>query len=224
MEAMESPSEVLKKIAAPPVGDEWVAGAVLAAEASITKLLDEFRLQPFIHRVEHSVHVRLVQLLSEWEHVRGLHPIGDSGFVTQLIHKEWPEFIPRKKAGEPVRVRRRGSFDLAVLAPSQIRTATLEQFANGLIDAPIVIELGLDYGPAHLQGDLDKLENSAVQHRYLVHLSRTPSAEQGRTEEIIAGITPPTQIAYMHHDRKWKRVRLRHLGSPEITEAAYSPQ
>ena len=39
-----------------------------AVEASITKLMDEFRVQPFIHRVEHSLHIRLVQLLGEWEH------------------------------------------------------------------------------------------------------------------------------------------------------------
>ena len=32
----------------PPPGDEWVAEAVKAVEASITKLIDEFRAQPFI--------------------------------------------------------------------------------------------------------------------------------------------------------------------------------
>jgi hypothetical protein len=78
-----------------------------------------------------------------------------AAFLTQLLHKEWPEFIPRKKAGEPMRALRRGSFDLAVLAPSQLRAATLKQVEDGPIDAPIVIELGLDYGPVHLQGDLD---------------------------------------------------------------------
>jgi hypothetical protein len=84
----------------PPPGDEWVAEAVKAVEASITKLIDEFRAQPFIHRVEHSLHARLMQLLSEWEHLRGWYPIGDSGFKTQLIHKEWPETKPRKKEPE----------------------------------------------------------------------------------------------------------------------------
>jgi hypothetical protein len=216
------PGEARKKVKAPPSGDEWVAGAVQAAEASVTKLLDEFRVQPFIHRVEHSVHVRLVQLLSEWEHLRGLYPIGGSGFRTQLIHKEWPEARPRKKEGEPLADGRRGSFDLVVLAPSQLQEATLEQFKAGRLDAPIVIELGLGYGPVHLQGDLDKLMNSAVQHRYLVHLSRTPSGHQGRTERIIADINAPTRIAYMRHDLERKKVRFRYLGSPHITEAEYS--
>src|ERR1700730_15312602 len=45
-------------VPAPPLGDEWVAEAVKAVEASITKLIDEFREQPFIHRIEHSLHAR----------------------------------------------------------------------------------------------------------------------------------------------------------------------
>ena len=84
-------------VPAPPHGDVWVAEAVAAVEASITKLMDEFRVQPFIHRVERSLHIRLVQLLGEWEHLRGWYPIGGGGFKTQLIHKEWPEARPRKK-------------------------------------------------------------------------------------------------------------------------------
>ena len=95
--------------------------------------LDEFRAQPFIHRAEHSLHVRLVQLLGEWEHLQGWHPIGDSGFKTQLIHKVWPETMPRKKKAEPLADRRRGSFDLVVPAPSQLRAATLAQFTGGRI-------------------------------------------------------------------------------------------
>jgi hypothetical protein len=81
------PGKAAEIVPAPPPGDSWVAEAVTAVEASITKLIDEFRVQPFIHRVEHSLHVRLVQLLGEWEHLRGWYPIGDSGFKTQLIHK-----------------------------------------------------------------------------------------------------------------------------------------
>jgi hypothetical protein len=121
------PGKAGQIVPAPPQGDGWVAEAVTAVEASITKLIDEFRVQPCIHRVEHSLHIRLVQLLGEWEHLRGWYPIGDSGFKTQLIHKEWPEARPRKK---PNRTgdRRRGSFDLVVLAPSQLQRTDLEQF------------------------------------------------------------------------------------------------
>jgi hypothetical protein len=72
----------------------------------------------------------------------GWYPIGDSGFKTQLIHKEWPEARPRRKL-DLTADRRRGSFDLVVLAPSQLDRTALEQFRAGRIDAPIVIELGL---------------------------------------------------------------------------------
>lgn len=114
------PGKAGEIVPAPPLGDGWVAEAVMAVKASITKLIDEFRVQPFIHRVEHSLHIRLVQLLGEWEHLRGWYPIGDSDFKTQLIHKEWPEARPRKKP-DLTADRRRGSFDLVVLAPSQLR-------------------------------------------------------------------------------------------------------
>lgn len=206
----------------PPPGDEWVAEAVKAVEASITKLIDEFRAQPFIHRVEHSLHARFMQLLSEWDHLRGWYPISDSGFKTQLIHKEWPEARPRKKKPELIVDRRRGSFDMVVLAPSQLEEATREQFTVGRIDAPIVIELGLGYWNDHLRGDREKLANSQVQHPYLVHLSRMPSGHQEETEVIIAGIEAPTQIAYVHHDLEQRKVYVRYLGSPEITQVEHS--
>jgi hypothetical protein len=79
-DAAALPAKSGETVPAPPLGDGWVAEAVTAVEASITKLIDEFRVQPFIHRVEHSLHIRLVQLLGEWEHLRGWYPIGDSGF------------------------------------------------------------------------------------------------------------------------------------------------
>src|SRR5690349_12913065 len=126
-------------IPSPAVGDGWVAEAVMAVEASITRLIDEFVAHPFIHRVEHSLHVRFAQLLGEWEHLRGLYPIGASGFRTQLIHKEWPEARPRRKGTEET--RRRGNVDLAILTPAQLAQATLDQFTEGRISAPIVVEL-----------------------------------------------------------------------------------
>jgi hypothetical protein len=210
-------------VPAPPHGDGWVAEAVAAVEASITKLMDEFRVQPFIHRVEHSLHIRLVQLLGEWEHPRGWYPIGGSGFKTQLIHKEWPEARPRKKP-DLIADRRRGSFDLVVLAPSQLQRTALEQFIVGRINAPIVIELGLNYGKQHLTGDRHKLANSEVQHPYLVHLSRMPSSQQGETEDIVAMIKERPKIAYFHHDLEVKEVSYRYLGSPDITKEKYPPR
>jgi hypothetical protein len=128
-------------------------------------------------------------------------------------------------AEEEARADRRqaqGSFDVVVLAPSQLEKATLEQFTVGRIDAPIVIELGLGYWTDHLSGDREKLTNSRVQHPYLVHLSRIPSGYQEETEASIAGIEAPAQIAYVHHDLEHKKVYVRHLGSPEITQIEHS--
>ena len=53
-------------------------------------------------------------------------------FGTWLIHKEWPETLPGRD------VDRRGLFDLAVLAPSQLAQASIDQFRQGRIHAPIV--------------------------------------------------------------------------------------
>jgi hypothetical protein len=150
------PGAAADPIPSPAVGDGWVAEAVKAVEASITRLIDEFVDHPFIHRVEHSLHIRFAQLLGEWEHLRGLYPIGASGFRTQLIHKEWPEARPRRREGTED-ARRRGNVDLAILTPAQLAQASLDQFIDGRISAPIVIELGLDYTDKHLTEDLGKL-------------------------------------------------------------------
>ena len=164
-----------------------------------------------------------MRLLGEWEHLRGWYPIGGSGFKTQLIRKEWPGARPRKKP-DLIADRRRGSFDLVVLAPSQLQRTALEQFIVGRINAPIVIELGLNYGKQHRTGDRHKLANSEVQHPYLVHLSRMPSSRQGATEDIIAGIRERPKIACFHHDLEVKEVSCRYLGSPDITKEKYPPR
>ncbi|MGZ3391793.1 MAG: hypothetical protein ACXVCF_19665 [Isosphaeraceae bacterium] len=148
-------------IPAPKEGDPWIANAVKAVEASITKFANEFRVHPFAHRVEHSLHVRLVQLLSEWDELRGWHPLKAGGFKSQLIHKEWPETYGEElKNGTN---KRRGSFDIAIVPPDQLRRASIDQFRLGRIAAPIVIELGLGYWDTHLLADHKKLEDSKVQ-------------------------------------------------------------
>jgi hypothetical protein len=111
-----------------------------------------------------------------------------------------------------------------VLAPSQLQRTALEQFIVGRIDAPIVIELGLNYGEQHLTGDRQKLANSEIQHPYLVHLSRMPSSRQGATEDIIAGIRERPKTAYFHRDLEVKEVSYRYLGSPDITKEKYPPR
>jgi hypothetical protein len=162
------------------VDDEWVTQAVDAVEAAITKLVDQFLQDPFTHRVEHSLHVQLYRLLCESDQLNRMHPIGGTGFKTQLIHKEWPETKPRPgKNG-------RGSFDLAILSPGQLaKVQTIEQFIHGRIAAPIVVELGLCYQDVHLNGDIGKLLASKIQHPYLVHFSRLRSHKRPTTEAII---------------------------------------
>ena len=59
----------------------------------------------------------------------GLHPIGNTGHRTQLIHKEWPETRPRQDKGG------RGNFDFAILDPLQLAEARIDQFAGGHIEA-----------------------------------------------------------------------------------------
>lgn len=100
----------------------------------------------------------------------------------------------------------------------------LEQFRAGRIDAPIVVELGLNYGGQHLAGDRQKLANSAVQHPYLVHLSRMPSSRRGATEAVIAEISERPKIAYVHHDLEVKEVSYRHLASADITKERHLPR
>ena len=173
-------------IPAPKENDPWVANAVKAVEASITKFANEFRAHPFSHRVEHSLHVRLVQLLSEWDELRGWHPLKEGGFKSQLIHKEWPETYGEElKNGTS---KRRGSFDIAIVTPDQLRRASIDQFRLGRIAAPIVIELGLGYWDKHLLADHKKLEDSKIQHGYLIHLSRMPSARRMHTENLMSGM------------------------------------
>ena len=214
-------------IPSPAAGDGWAAEAVKAVEASITRLIDEFVAHPFIHRVEHSLHVRFAQLLGEWEHLRGLYPIGASGFRTQLIHKEWPEAKPRRREGTG-ETRRRGNVDLAILTPAQLAQASLDQFTEGRISAPIVVELGLDYTDTHLTEDLDKLENSQVSHAYLVHLSRVQSARNIAAEAAIGRAVTRTRhtgikLAYARHDLVRRRVFVKHLNDAAITSTDQAP-
>jgi len=206
-------------VPAPRKDDPWVADAVKAVEASITKLVDEFRVHPFAHRVEHSWHVRLVQLLSEWDELRGWHPLKEGGFKSQLIHKEWPETYGEElKNGTS---KRRGSFDIAIVTPDQLRRASIDQFRLGRIAAPIVIELGLGYWDTHLLADHKKLKDSNIRHGYLVHLSRMPSARQMCTEKLINRMQ---NVVYVHHDIPKRRVFYKALDGEPITEEDYSAE
>lgn len=147
-----------------------------------------------MHRVEHSLHVRLYDILS------GVGGFGQSctfdhgRHQTMMIHKEWPETVPRpKKKG-------RGNFDLAILAPNQLSEATLPQFVGGHIEAAIVIEVGLNYGYSHLENDYKKLVSSGVRAGYLVDLRRIGRPDS-RSHHLVENLKTPIRAAYAHHQR-----------------------
>lgn len=145
----------------------WVKRAMCITETCIDELVREFLEVPYLHRVEHSIHTRLYAILSTQPHFDRHFPLAEGGMITQPIHKEWPESIPRPEKGN-----RRGNFDLAILSPHRLRACTLRDFSMGRVVPSIVIEMGLNYGEGHLALDAEKLLNSRIQHGYLVHLVR----------------------------------------------------
>jgi hypothetical protein len=197
--AARGKTDVLSPLVRAAINDAWVSEAVPLVEDAIGSLVDAFVSAPYLHRVEHSFHAELISELRRHDKLRACVEIGGPGLTTQLIHKEWPETVVRGGRGK--HVERRGLFDIVVLAPVQFEEATLEQFLQGRIEPPIVIEVGLDYGLKHLDGDIHKLLTSDVHHPYLIHLSRIgPRVEE--VEDRINGIAtsvPPLQVAYVHH-------------------------
>ena len=92
----------------------WFSQAISAVDGAVDALVDEFAKFPYMHRVEHCLHTRLVELLRQKKTLCGTHQIGYTGEWTQLVHKEWPETIPRPgKSG-------RGNFDVVVLSPTAV--------------------------------------------------------------------------------------------------------
>jgi hypothetical protein len=169
----------------------WMASAVPAVEAAINELIKEFVEEPFLHRVEHSLHIRLYELIAQHPSFQGRFQIGKSQHSTQLVHKEWPETVPRKDKNG------RGNFDLAILSRNQLATAELWQFDGGHIEAAIVIEVGLNYDYKHLYGDHEKLLSSSVKAGYLVDLRRRGQPDTA-SERLVCDPTPPIRAAYAH--------------------------
>jgi hypothetical protein len=173
------------------LNDPWLSEARQAVERAIDRLVTEFLDFPYLHRVEHSLHTRLVALMAEEEALAGNFPVGTGLAVTQLIHKEWPETLPR-----PEKRNRRGNFDLAVLAPQQLaQCPSVADFLTGRLAAPIAVEVGLDYDYAHLAADRDKVLNSRVPFGYLVHLSREWPPDP-RAEQLVQAPSGDVRAAY----------------------------
>jgi hypothetical protein len=189
-------------IPSPNVDDPWLVRARDVVETSINRLVDEFMKEPFLHRVEHSVHAQLFCMLVKDPELGQTYKIGDTGRLTQLVHKEWPETHIDRESGS----WKRGSFDLAVLAPSQVAQASLQQIRTGRIEAGIVIEMGLNYRLSHLDQDYKKLVTNNVGAGYLVHLSRDNS-RSAEVEDFLrrVDLDPRIKIAYGHWGERGER-------------------
>jgi len=180
-EAVAEVLELLNPDRYSPDEDPWLPQAANLVEESIDYLIQEFLDCPYLHRVEHSIHAQLFHILVSHEELAKRVILGDGFAKTQLIHKEWPESVAREN-------NRRGNFDLAVLSPQLIKTCpSISAFRSGYLEAPIVIEMGLDYDAEHLARDALKLINSKPKRGYLIHLVRELPRERS-TEKIVLGI------------------------------------
>ncbi len=196
-----------------PDKDPWLAEAIPLVERSIDQLLVDFIKSPYHHRVEHSIHAELYRLLKLHPELARCVTIGDGETETQLVHKEWPETKPREE-----KQNRRGNFDLAVLTPHLLKDCqNIDVFRNGRIRAPVVIEMGLDYGFKHLDQDVEKLKNSKPTHGYIIHLTRQLPREPD-TEALILDIEKRSRIktAYALVSGTYKAYK--RLGDREIKE------
>ena len=165
--AMDSPLEsaTTRVQIDPQPRSSWESNARAAVEQSIDQFILEFIEFPYLHRVEHSVHCELFQILARRKIFSRTYPMGR--WLTQPIHKEWPEYLARPEKGN-----RRGNFDLSVLAPERLKSCSFSEFREGRVRPSIVIEVGLDYDLGHLTQDAAKLKNSGIEDSYLVHLVR----------------------------------------------------
>ncbi|EEF63310.1 hypothetical protein [Pedosphaera parvula] len=180
-----------------------------AMDIAINRLVDGFIANPWLHRVEHSLHCELFMLLKESHALSGV--MEGKGFTTQLVHKEWPE--PQKSGTRP----RRGNFDLAVLKPTA-QNWGLDDFRYGRAPLVAAIEIGLNYSLRHLQGDLRKLQESGVPNRYLIHFATPRCRSQKGVIEAVLDLIEKEQpnrlkIAYVDHSQNV----LRKLGDTEIS-------
>ncbi len=170
---------------------------------------------PYLHRVEQSLHAWLFSLLIQQPELSAGVTLS-TGEQTQLVHKEWPETIPGVEGDDQ---GPRGLFDLAVLSPRQLASATLDQFRAGRVEAPIVIEVGLGYGLSHLQRDRDKLLHSRVHMPYVLHLSRLAMRDQDETESLLCHLSEPVRAAYVHHDPRNNARRYKHVADGTVTDS-----
>ena len=154
-------------------------------ETSIDDLVDDFIRHPYKHRCENSIHCELYAKLFEHRDLQELYPLkqGETRRVG-LVHKEWPEAV--RRPGGPVR---RGSYDLVILDPAEIKKHTDKDFIGGRIRPAIIIEMGLNYTLRHLKENNAKLDFCKAKGRYLIHLlqphNKISEAELAELQKLL---------------------------------------
>jgi len=205
-----------KRVLPTPVDHDrtWGSGYVAAVEQCINRLVDAFVSAPYLHRVEHSLHCELFRELLSMPGIDSTHEV--EGQLYRTLQKEWPETVPR-----PEKSGRRGGFDLVILGPrcSDASTLGLAEYCDGLLKPAFAIELGLDYGLGHLRQDATKLENSGIQHGYLVHFARDTGTRQAGVENFVESLIAQEadgglRVAYAFYGGGMFRTRK--LGQPSI--------
>lgn len=141
----------------------WHLRAKRIVEASIDEFVLDFVALPCLHRVEHSIHCELFRILKSHTLFASAYPMGEH--ISQCVHKEWPEYKSRPG-------KRRGNFDISIIAPDDLNSASYDDFNLGKLRPFAAIELGLNYDLNHLEQDAEKFQNSGIANSYLVHLVR----------------------------------------------------
>jgi len=144
--------------------DLWLKEVVPIVEQTINDFLLLFAENPYLHRCEHSIHCELYNMLLQNKFLNNFVKL--DGFNIRLIHKEWPEYSIRSGKNK------RGETDIAILSPTNLRNYSISDYKNGTIEAPVAIELGLNYKYDHFEKDINKLINSNVYKGYIIHLVR----------------------------------------------------
>ncbi len=143
------------------------AKIIRAVENAINRLVDDFLANPWLHRVEHSLHCELYGLMRAAPDIP--KTVVTAAFTTQPVHKEWPE--PQSHGHR----KRRGNFDLAVLQPA-LGDYEIDDFRYGRLPLLAAIEIGLNYSVDHLMSDWEKLRqasasNAPPSHSYMLACS-----------------------------------------------------
>lgn len=149
-------------------------------DKAVEQLVASFLQNPYRHRVEHSLHCELFDLLDSVLAIGNGRIAIQGDHQTGLVHKEWPEAAVREDQTG------RGNFDLAVLSPMKDGTEIEEErFLRGYVKPYAAFELGLDYDRDHFLSDVKKLHHSKIEAGYVIHFARSHAFDQEQVQECL---------------------------------------